>query len=191
MPFSLARSAISLPTALAAAILAPLLAPSRRIFSSEEAAANVTPLSSSMSWTWICLDERNTDSRARPRAASLTLRRTVAVRRAVRSLNLDMLSSPLLLLAFLAEDVFACVFHALALVGLGRTITADLGGDLADFLLVDAGDHDLGRLRRRDGDAFRDRKIHVVAEAKLQVKRPALHRGAVADAGDLQPLLEA
>src|SRR4051812_11071872 len=56
---------------------------------------------------------------------------------------------PLLLLAFLAEDEFACVFHALALIGFGRTERADLGGHLADLLLVDAGHHDLGRLRRR------------------------------------------
>src|ERR1019366_678732 len=143
----------------------------------------------------MCLDERNTVSRARPLvpAASLTLRRTVAVRRAVRSLNLDIArpSTSSLLLAFLAEDVFANVFHALAFVRLGRTEAADLGGDVADFLLVDAGDHDLGRLRRRDRDAFRDREVYVVAEAELQVQRLALHRGAVADAGDLQPLLEA
>src|SRR5262249_43501059 len=41
----------------------------------------------------MCFDERNTDNRVRPRAASLTLRRTVAVRRAERSLNLDIASS--------------------------------------------------------------------------------------------------
>src|SRR5471032_992515 len=150
MPFSLARSAISLPTALAAAILAPVLAPSRMVFSSEEAAASVTPLSSSISCAWICLDERNTDRRVRPLvpAASLTLCLTALVRRAVRSLNLDMAFGPLLLLAFLAEDVFAHVFHAFALVGLGRTVAANFGGNLADFLLVDSGNRDLGRLRR-------------------------------------------
>jgi hypothetical protein len=37
----------------------------------------------------MCFDERKTDSRVRPRAASLILRRTVAVRRAVRSVSLD------------------------------------------------------------------------------------------------------
>ena len=83
----------------------------------------------------MCFDERNTDSRARPRAASLILRRTVAVRRAVRSVNLDM-ARPLLLLAFLAEDVLVDIFHALALVGLGRTESADFGGDVSH--LVDA-----------------------------------------------------
>src|ERR1700688_465812 len=119
----------------------------------------------------MCLEERNTDRRARPRtpAASLTLRRTEAVRRAVRSLNLD-IAHPLFLLTFLAEDVFASVFHALALVRLRRAEAADLGGDMPDFLFVDAGHHDLGRFRRCDRDALGDRKIHVMAEAELQVQ---------------------
>src|SRR4249919_853691 len=106
----------------------------------------------------MCFDERNTDSRARPLvpAASLTLRRTVAVRRAVRSVNLD-IARPLLLLPFLAEDVLVRVFHALAFVGLGRAETPDFGGNVPDLLLVDAGHHDLGRLGRYDRNAFRDR----------------------------------
>ncbi len=45
---------------------------------------------------------------------------------------------PLLLLAFLAEDAFAGIFDALALVGLGPAEFADFGGDLANPLLVDA-----------------------------------------------------
>src|SRR5665213_2303417 len=123
----------------------------------------------------MCLDERNTARRARPLrlVASFTLRRIVAVRRAVRSLNLD-ISRPLLLLAFLAEDVFACVFHALALVRLRRAETTDLGGDMANFLLVHAGDDDLGRLRRRDGDALRDRKHDVVRKPELELQALAL-----------------
>src|SRR5262245_47430319 len=109
----------------------------------------------------MCFDERNTDSRARPAAASLILRRTVAVRRAVRSVNLDM-TRPLLLLPFLAEDVLVGVSHALALVGLGRTESADFSSDVPDLLFVDAGDHDLGRLRRCNRDPFGDREIDVV-----------------------------
>src|SRR6185369_128902 len=89
-------------------------------------------------------------------------------RRASRSpVTLSRHGASSLLLAFLAEDVFAGILHALALVGFGRTVAADFGGHLADLLLVDAGDHDLGRLRRRDGDAVRNREVHVVAEAKL------------------------
>src|SRR5712671_4812353 len=93
---------------------------------------------------------------------------------------------PLLLLAFLAEDVFACVFDALALVGLGPAETADLGRDLADLLTVDPGDDDLGRLRRRDRDAGRDRIDHVMAVAERDLQILALHRRAIADAGDLE-----
>src|SRR6516164_6376327 len=100
----------------------------------------------------MCLDERNTDSRARPWATCLTLRRTVAVRRAVRSLNLD-IAVLLLLLAFLTEDVLVDVFHALALIGLGRAETADLGGDLTHLLLIDTGHDNFGRLRRQIGRA--------------------------------------
>src|SRR5215475_2021656 len=138
----------------------------------------------------MCLDERKTDSRARPRAASFTLRRTVAVRRAVRSVNLDM-ARPLLLLPFLAEDVIVCVFHALALVRLRRAVTADLGSDLADFLLVDAGHDDFGRLRCGDRNAFRDREIYVVRKAELQLQAFALDCSAESDAGDLESFLEA
>src|SRR5690606_11202766 len=47
-------------------------------------------------------------------------------------------SHGLLLLAFLAPDLFARVAHALALVGLRRTQLADDGGDLTDRLLVGA-----------------------------------------------------
>src|SRR5262245_1792334 len=137
----------------------------------------------------MCFDERNTDSRARPRPASLILRRTVAVRRAVRSVNLDM-ARPLLLLSFLAEDVLVGVSHALALVGLGRTESPDFGGDMPDLLLVDSRDHDLGWFRRCNRDAFRNRKIDVVRKAELQLQGLALHSGAITDAGNLQPLFE-
>src|SRR5215469_13886293 len=99
--------------------------------------------------------------------------------------------APLLLLAFLAEDEFPNVFHALALVGLRRPIGADLGRDLADALDVAAGDGDFRRLRHRDLDAFRDRIDHVVAVAERELQVLALHRGAIADAGDLELLLEA
>src|SRR5215471_9804703 len=99
--------------------------------------------------------------------------------------------APLLLLAFLAEDEFANILHALALVGLRRTIGADLGRNLTDALDVAAGDRDLGRLRHRDLDAFRDRIDHVMAVAERELQVLALHRGTVADAGDLELLLEA
>src|SRR3989440_5468561 len=132
----------------------------------------------------MCFDERKTVSRTRVPAAALTARRTRAVRRSVWFLSLAMVA-PLLLLAFLAEDVLAGVLHALALVRLGLAEAADLRRHLADLLAVDAGDHHLGRLRRRDRDAGRDRVDHVVAVAERDLQVLALHGGAVADAGDL------
>src|SRR3954466_13573597 len=133
----------------------------------------------------MCFDERNTESRARPFACALTAWRTRPWRLAVRLSSFGIVA-PLLLLAFLAEDEFACVFHALALVGLRLAESADFGGDLANLLLVDAGHHHFGRFRRRDRDAGRDRIDHVVAVAERQLQVLALQRRAIADAVDLE-----
>src|SRR3954468_8071644 len=54
----------------------------------------------------------------------------------------------------LAGDVLAGVAHAPALVGLRRPRLADARGGLADQLLVDPADHDLGRLRDLELDAL-------------------------------------
>src|ERR1700733_14106316 len=99
--------------------------------------------------------------------------------------------APLLLLAFLAEDAFVGIFDALALVGLRRPVFTDLGGDLTDFLAVAAGNHDLDRTRRGNRDAFRNRIDDIVAVAERDLQVFALHRGAVTDAVDFEPLLEA
>ena len=72
--------------------------------------------------------------------------------------------------AFLALDVFAGVADTLALVRLGRIVGADVGGDLADQLAVDAFDLDLGVFRDGDLDALRDREMDVVREAEVQVE---------------------
>src|ERR1051325_5166712 len=137
----------------------------------------------------MCFDERKTDSRRRVPAAALTARRTRAVRRSVWVLNLAMVAS-LLLLAFLAEDVLAGVLHALALVGLRLAEGADLRRHLADLLAIDGGDHHLGRLRRRARGGVRDRVDDVVTVAERDLQVLALHGGAIADAGDLELLLE-
>ena len=81
------------------------------------------------------------------------------------------------------------VADALALVGLGLADLADVGGDLADELLVDAPDDDAGRrgtskvmpVGRLDGDRVRE------ADRELELVR-ALRHGAVADADDLELL---
>ena len=85
----------------------------------------------------------------------------------------------LLLLAFFAEDILAAILDALALVGLRLAPAADLGGDLADLLLVDAADLDRGLVRSLDLDAFRHREVDVVAVAELQLQVLAL--GAARD----------
>src|SRR4051812_2159483 len=125
----------------------------------------------------MCLDERNTDSRARPWAARAMPRRTFAVRRTVRSTTVAIARIPSLLFAFLAEDVLVRIPHALALVGLGLAKRSDLGRHVADLLGVDAADQDLGRLRHHDGDAFRDRIGDVVGVAELELQVAALHGG--------------
>src|SRR5690348_13287594 len=133
----------------------------------------------------MCFEERKTDSRTRVPAAALMARRRRAVRRSVLFLSFAMVA-PLLLLAFLAEDVLAGVFHALALVGFGLAKGADLGRHLSDLLAVDPGDHNLGGLRRRGRDAGRDRVDHVVAVAGRDLQVLALHGRGIADAGDLE-----
>src|SRR6185503_9000236 len=60
----------------------------------------------------------------------------------------------LLLLGLFQDDDFVAVAHALALVGLRRAVGAHFGGDLADELLVDAADHDLGLRRGHNLDAL-------------------------------------
>src|ERR1700761_5733959 len=132
----------------------------------------------------MCLPERNTDRRGRSDLMPIWWRGRgwAFLKRALVIL---------LLLAFLAADIFAFIAHALTLVGLRRAIGADLGSDLADQLLVDAAGRDHGRLLGDDADAGRDRIRHVMAEAELQVQDLALHRGAIADALDLQLLGEA
>src|SRR3569623_2608817 len=60
----------------------------------------------------------------------------------------------LLLLAFLTCDVFADVTDTLALVRLRLAVGTDIGGHLADLLLVDTRDGDLGLRRSGDGDAL-------------------------------------
>src|SRR5215467_2818231 len=136
----------------------------------------------------MCLEERNTERRARPLAA-LMAPRTRALRRCACFLESAM-AGVLLLLAFFAEDELARIFHTLALVGFGPAERTDLRRHLPDLLLVDTGDDDLGRLRRRDSDALRDRKDDVVTVAERDLQVLALHRRAIADAADLELGLE-
>src|SRR5262245_4834601 len=82
------------------------------------------------------------------------LRIRIRVCRARRSRDWFFWLMGLLLLRLFENDDFVGVAHALALIGLRRTLVAHFGGHLADELLVDPGDHDLGLGRRRDLDAL-------------------------------------
>src|SRR5687767_2946010 len=129
---------------------------------------------------------RCTDRRGRSPARDLIAVRTRRRRRSKReSLAI------LLLLPFLAEDVLAAILDALALVGLGLAPAADLGGKLADGLLVDAADLDRGLVRGLHLEAFGDREVDIVAVAELQLQLIALGIRAIADASDLEDFGEA
>src|SRR5688572_17917080 len=141
----------------------------------------------------MCCGVRCTVSRATP--SSRMWARVFTARRSRRSflvvLMLGYNLEPLLLLAFLHDDLLARVPHALALVGLGWTHVADLGSHLSDFLHVDTLDDDLRLTGRLDGDALRDRVLHRMRKPERQVQGLALHRGAKADAHELELALVA
>src|SRR5579871_926073 len=132
------------------------------------------------------LAERKTDSRGRPPARDFSRERVRRVRRSVGVRCLTDIACDLLLLAFLAAHELAGVADALAFVGLRRAHAADAGGGLADQLLVDAADADLGLPRRRERDAGRRRHVDLVRVAELHRQRLALHLRAVAHADQLQ-----
>src|SRR6185436_8194860 len=93
-------------------------------------------------------------------------------------------------LSDLALYVLVGVADALALVRLGRPPLADLRRGLADALLGDPADDDLRRLRHLEADPVGRLDVDRVAEAELHLQILALQRSAVADALDLQALLE-
>src|SRR4051794_28334912 len=94
-------------------------------------------------------------------------------------------------LAGLLPDELALIPHALALVRLGLADLADVRGDLAHQLLVDAPDRDPGRRRDLELDALGRPDVHRVAEPERELEVLALERRAVPDAHDLQALLVA
>src|SRR5215831_16870522 len=118
----------------------------------------------------MCLEERNTDSRARSPALLASERRTRWVRRSNWLCLLSMDAS--LLLAFLHVDVLAPVANAFALIGLGRPRGTDDGRHLSHLLLVDAGNLDdflLGTCHLHI-DTRRDLMDHFVAKSDLQLQ---------------------
>src|SRR6266545_5465360 len=146
----------------------------------------------------MCRLERNTARRGRS-AVPTTRRLTRACRfsrpcrlaRAASMVATPYLSTLLGGLPGLAAHLLARVAHALALVWVGTAQAADLGGHLADPLLVDALHREPGGRVHLEADALRglDHDRVRVAEAEHQVGALGLH--PVADALDLEPLLEA
>src|SRR5262245_305599 len=97
----------------------------------------------------------------------------------------DLLTS----LSDLAADDLALVAHTLALVRVGLAKLADIRGDLADLLLVDALDMEPGGRLDLEGDALGCLDENRMAEAEGELERgpPRLH--TVTHALDLQCLL--
>src|SRR4249920_183872 len=102
----------------------------------------------------MCLFDRNTARRGRA-AVPRTSLRTRRCRRFRLSVScFTVISSRLLCgLPGLAQHALAGVADALALVRLGLADLADVGGHLADELLVDARHHDAVRRGHLEGDA--------------------------------------
>src|SRR5260370_5167220 len=81
--------------------------------------------------------------------------------------------------------------HALLLVRVGRTERAHVRGNLADLALVRAAYDDVRLLFHRNLNAFRNRKFNRVRLAEREGNHLALQLGAIADAHDVELLLEA
>ena len=128
--------------------------------------------------------ERNTDNRSRPLPFSLQRVAHPAPTPLEPISSLTMATSSCLPCGRIRSSG---IFHALALVGLGRAEPADLGGDLPDALLVGTADDDRRRGLADDLDVVGDRELDVVAVAELQVEHLAVAGRTIADAGDLEP----
>src|SRR5713101_1333131 len=117
----------------------------------------------------MCLLERKTARRGRS-AVPRTFLRTRRCRRSLATWRLCMTTSSLRRLAGLAQHALVGVSDALALVGLGLADLADVGGDLAHELLVEASYGDAGG----DGDlelhALGSIDRHRVGEPELEIE---------------------
>src|SRR5260221_9555502 len=163
-----------------------------------EAAAIVTPASSSMNWTWMFSLVKQTAMRGQSFVPLIFLR----MRQRRNCFNFCFFSvlisvrprivpwTKLLLdrLAFLALDVFADIAHALALVRLRRIKRADFRRDLADNHLVRAFDGQLCVFLDRHLDLVGNVVIHRMRITERKVHHLARDGGLETDALDLQLL---
>src|SRR5882672_2608891 len=91
-------------------------------------------------------------------------------------------------LSGLAADVLAFVFDSLALVRLGGTESADVGGRLSDHVLAGAAHRHAGGTLDLDGDALRRFEPDRMRKAELQHQRASVHLRAGGGADDLERL---
>src|SRR5581483_7022166 len=91
-----------------------------------------------------------------------------------------------------ATNHFVRILDAFAFVRVRLAQRADLRRRLADLLFVDSGDDDVPRLAvDLDVDAFRNREAHRMRVSKLEDHFLPFDLRAVADADDVELLLEA
>src|SRR5262245_37595451 len=185
-PDCLARSARSSPARLACSAAFSF----RSSGSVQATATTVRAASSSVSCANPPRLERKTDSLGRP-AVPWTLARTRRRRRIRLCSFVRTVIGSLRPLPDLATHVLAFVPDALALVGLRWARPPNPRGDLADELLVDPTNHDLGRCRNLELDPVRRRHRDRVRVADRELERLSLQAGAIAHALDLEALLEA
>ena len=92
-------------------------------------------------------------------------------------------------LAFFVLDDLALVADALALVRLRRLLGADLGGVLADLLLVNTGNSEVVGILPNDGAILGIGDVHLMREAQIHHEVGALLLAAQTNTDDLQLLL--
>ena len=86
-------------------------------------------------------------------------------------------------------DNLALVADALALVRLRRLLGADLGGVLADLLLVNTGNSEVVGILPNDGAILGIGDVHLMREAQIHHEVGALLLAAQTNTDDLQLLL--
>src|SRR6201999_2928461 len=132
---------------------------------------------SSTTCTVMCFEERVTTRRGRSEVPLTFLRPRIwrrvrdATRAAVCLPVFSAMATSLTSLSDLAANVFAGVAHALALVGLRLAQLANVGGDLAHQLLVDALDTEPGGALDGERDAVGSVERDRVRVAQLELQR--------------------
>src|SRR3954468_8347658 len=219
MPFSISRSAMVFPSALAPATLPPRVDPANvdlREGSVVAAAASVFPHMPSMTCAYICDTLRNTRSRSRSGVPAIRLRclSAIRVRRSFVVLifisQLPVASCQLPVtrksvwkletgnwrlfcarLSSLLLQHFAGVADALLLVGIRLAQTSNVRGHLSDRLAIDAGHRDVRLLVDGDVDSRRNVEHHRVRVAQREHHLLPSDFGTVPDADDVEVLAEA